>query len=127
MKTLTKKIKNILLIVIVFIIIILIAIILEIYNKKISNLNNEDTHLKNQSEEGLDIEYNLIQVVNDNDIRILITVKSTNGIDKIIYPNEESTINGNRKDVIALDYTVINGVDYKFKVIDINGNELENN
>ena len=124
MKKIIKENRR-LLFIIVLIFIIASGIILLSYNKRSKELNNKEIDLKNQSEEGLKIEYDLSKIIDENNIKILIKFKSESGINEIIFPNEENIIYGNGKNSIVLDYTAVNGIDYNFKVTDVNGNELE--
>lgn len=124
MKKIIKENRR-LLFIIVLIFIIAIGIILLSYNKRSKELNNKDINLKNQSNESLKIEYDLSKIIDENNIKILITFKSDNGINEIVFPNEENIIYGNGKNSIVIDYTAANGIDYNFKVTDVNGNELE--
>ncbi len=124
MKKIIKENRR-LLFIIVLIFIIASGIILLSYNKRSKELNNKEIDLKNQSEEGLKIEYDLSKIIDENNIKILIKFKSESGINEIIFPNEENIIYGNGKNSIVLDYTAVNGTDYNFKVTDVNGNELE--
>ncbi len=124
MKKIIKE-NRMLLFIIVLIFIIASGIILLSYNKRSKELNNKEIDLKNQSEEGLKIEYDLSKIIDENNIKILIKFKSESGINEIIFPNEENIIYGNGKNSIVIDYTAANGIDYNFKVTDVNGNELE--
>lgn len=124
MKKIIKENRR-LLFIIILIFIIASGIILLSYNKRSKELNNKEIDLKNQSEEGLKIEYDLSKIIDENNIKILIKFKSESGINEIIFPNEENIIYGNGKNSIVLDYTAVNGIDYNFKVTDVNGNELE--
>lgn len=124
MKKIIKE-NRMLLFIIVLIFIIASGIILLSYNKRSKELNNKEIDLKNQSEKGLKIEYDLSKIIDENNIKILIKFKSESGINEIIFPNEENIIYGNGKNSIVIDYTAANGIDYNFKVTDVNGNELE--
>lgn len=124
MKKIIKE-NRMLLFIIILIFIIASGIILLSYNKRSKELNNKEIDLKNQSEEGLKIEYDLSKIIDENNIKILIKFKSESGINEIIFPNEENIIYGNGKNSIVIDYTAANGIDYNFKVTDVNGNELE--
>lgn len=124
MKKIIKENRR-LLFIIILIFIIASGIILLSYNKRSKELNNKEIDLKNQSEEGLKIEYDLSKIIDENNIKILIKFKSESGINEIIFPNEENIIYGNGKNSIVLDYTAVNGIDYNFKITDVNGNELE--
>lgn len=124
MKKIIKE-NRMLLFIIVLIFIIASGIILLSYNKGSKELNNKEIDLKNQSEEGLKIEYDLSKIIDENNIKILIKFKSESGINEIIFPNEENIIYGNGKNSVVIDYTAANGIDYNFKVTDVNGNELE--
>lgn len=124
MKKIIKE-NRMLLFIIVLIFIIASGIILLSYNKRSKELNNKEIDLKNQSEKGLKIEYDLSKIIDENNIKILIKFKSESGINEIIFPNEENIIYGNGKNSVVIDYTAANGIDYNFKVTDVNGNELE--
>lgn len=124
MKKIIKENRR-LLFIIILIFIIASGIILLSYNKRSKELNNKEIDLKNQSEEDLKIEYDLSKIIDENNIKILIKFKSESGINEIIFPNEENIIYGNGKNSIVIDYTAANGIDYNFKVTDVNGNELE--
>ena len=77
-----------------------------------ANLNIIDVEYNS---DGLEFEYET-KSRNENNIEILIKVRdNVNGVKQIEYPNgKNKVISGNKKDYIAIDYTVELGKEYKF-------------
>ena len=77
-----------------------------------ANLNIIDIEYNS---DGLEFEYEA-KSRNENNIAILIKLRdNVNGVKQIDYPNgKNKVISGNKKDYIAIDYTVELGKEYKF-------------
>ena len=61
---------------------------------------------------------------NKDNIKVLITIKNSNGIKNIQKPNDENLITTYGKKKVSIDYEVTSNGIYTFKIIDVDGKEI---
>ncbi len=116
-----KKIILITLIVLLFIIVVTLTVLNQqgILNR--INQNNKQEEIKKE------ISYEVYQHVNGKTAILLVAEDTENGIEKIIYPNNEMELYCNGKTKVAFDYnTDITGKEsLTFKIVNTLGEEIE--
>lgn len=116
-----KKIILIILIILLFLITLLLIVLNKtgIINRIIENINKEE--IKKE------ISYEVYHHVNGNTKMLVIAEDTENGIEKIIYPDNEMELYANGKTKVAFDYnTDITGKEsLTFKAINTLGEEIE--
>lgn len=113
----------------IYIIILILTICLFILgiNNRISIINYFNTTI--QKEDLPKFEYHYYDQTADGKYLTLITFRDTNGIDKILYTDEnqrEITINCNNKTEMAIDYKTDNFVHHYFTEVSSNGQKTIN-
>lgn len=119
--------KNKLKISLIIISIVLVILILGIIILNKTGAINRIINIANKEEIKKQISYEVYHHVNGNTKMLIVAEDSENGIDKIIYPNNEMELYCNGKTKVAFDYnTDITGKEsLTFKAITTTGEEIE--
>lgn len=104
--------------------IIIILICLAFITQNSVILYKKENYSKGKSKNDNLLSYTIYDNSNENKIKMLITIRNENGIEYVVYPNEEK-LECNGKTVICIDYQARKDEENIFKIKAINGEEKE--
>ncbi len=116
-----KKNKKYIILILLVIAIVILLILAGITIKNVTEksgllskvLNEQEQEIQGQEEHSIETIY-VVNSTSGNNIYLTITIESDDEIEQVQTP-DENTINANRKK-LAIDYTVVSGIDYTFKI-----------